>query len=133
MHDMQMVVRELRKTESTQVIILYLVICTVGYSCLGCALSWRTLVAPRTWRDGALLLALGACGYGNQFCTTKGLAKARAASVMGMQYWSLVLSVAAGWALFGEVATVVQAGGMAVIVVSMLGFLWYEARTGKSD
>ena len=127
---MQMVVRELRKTETTQVIILYLVLCTLVYSCIGCLLSWRQLIMP-TWQDAALLLGLGLCGYGNQVCTTKGLQRAKAASVMSMQYFSLVFTQIAGVVVFGEVPTAVQAAGMGMIVLCMLGYLWYEARAGK--
>ena len=126
---MQMVVRELRKTETTQVIILYLVMCTIVYSCIGCVLSWQHLVTPRSAQHVALLVGLGVFGYGNQLCTTKGLAKAKAASVMSMQYFSLVFSQLAGVFVFGEVTTPPQAAGMALIVASMLGYLWYEART----
>ena len=128
---MQIVVRELRKTETTQVIILYLVMSTLVYSCIGCALSWQHLIAPRSVQHIALLVGLGVFGYGNQLCTTKGLAKANATSVMSMTYFSLVFSQIAGVFLFGEVTTPVQAAGMALIVASMLGYLWYEARSGK--
>eukprot|EP00892_Ulva_mutabilis_P007476 jgi/Ulvmu1/50/UM001_0053.1 len=127
----KMVVRELRRTEGAQVIILYLVLCTLAYSLLGCALTWRDLVTPRSWRDIALLVVLGACGYCNQLCTTLGLAKAKAAAVMSMQYFSLVFSQIAGMLVFGEFTTPVQAAGMVVIVASMLGYLWYEARAAK--
>ena len=127
-----MVIRELRKTEATQVIILYLVICTLGYSSLGCAFTWRHLVTPRSGRDCALLLALGLCGYGNQLCTTKGLEKAKAASVMSMQYCSIVLTQLAGVVLFAEYPSLPEGAGMVVIVVSMVGYLWYEARAGNS-
>jgi len=129
---MQMVVRELRKTETTQVIILYLVMCTIVYSCIGCVLSWQHLVTPRSAQHVALLIGLGACGYGNQLCTVKGLAKAKAASVTSMQYFSLVFSQLAGVFLFGEVTTPTQAAGMALIVASMLGYLWCEARSNRT-
>ena len=125
---MQMTVRELRKTESTQVIIFYLVFCTLACSTVGCAFTWRHLVAPRSGRDCALLLALGVCGYCNTLCSTKGLAKAKAASVMSMQYCSLVFSQLAGVVLFAEYPSLAEAAGMVVIVVSMVGYLWYEAR-----
>ena len=125
---MQMVIRELRKTEATQVIIFYLVLSTLGYSLLGCAFTWRQLITPRSARDCGLLLGLGLCGYGNQLCTTKGLAKAKAASVMSMQYCSLVFTQLAGVVLFAEYPSLPQAAGMVVIVVSMVGYLWYEGR-----
>eukprot|EP00892_Ulva_mutabilis_P006920 jgi/Ulvmu1/45/UM001_0048.1 len=127
----KMVVRELRRTEGAQVIILYLVLCTLAYSLLGCALTWRHLITPRSRRDIALLVALGACGYGNQLCTTLGLAKAKAASVMSMQYFSLIFSQIAGTLVFGEFTTPAQTAGMAIIVTCMLGYLWHEARSGK--
>ena len=124
----QMVVRELRKTDTVQVMIFYLVMCTLTYSFIGCVFSWRHLVTPNSWKHAALLIGVGACGYGNQFCTLTGLSKAKAASVMSMQYFALVFSQLAGVFLFGELTTPPQAVGMIIIVASMLSYLWYEAK-----
>jgi hypothetical protein len=62
----QMTVRLLRTTEKTNVMVFYLMVCTLVYSIIGCAISYRSLVLPSTWPEGALLVAQGLFGYGNQ-------------------------------------------------------------------
>jgi drug/metabolite transporter (DMT)-like permease len=126
---LQMTVRLLRTTEKTNVMVFYLMLCTLLYSILGCALTWRRLVLPATWLEVSLLVGQGLFGYGNQICITKGLANAKAASVMCMQYFSIVISQLAGMLLFGEYTTLLGDAGMVIVVVSMLIYVWCESRT----
>ena len=121
-----MTVRLLRTTEKTNVMVLYLMVCTLVYSTAGCALTRSQLVVPTATYDLALLVGQGLFGYGNQVCITKGLANARAASVMCMQYLSIVISQAAGMALFGEFTTWRGGVGMALVVLSMVFYMWWE-------
>eukprot|EP00892_Ulva_mutabilis_P007920 jgi/Ulvmu1/54/UM001_0057.1 len=124
--------RELRRTETAQVVVLYFVCCAIALSCIGCALTWEHLVMLCGLGDLALLTALGVCGYCNQLLMTLGLARANAASVMSMQYFSLVFSQIAGVVVFHEYTTQVQVTGMGITVLSMLGYLWCEARNQKA-
>jgi drug/metabolite transporter (DMT)-like permease len=123
----QMTVRVLRSTEKTNVMVFYLMACTLVYSSLGCALTYNRLVAPRTTLEIALLIGQGLFGYGNQVCITKGLANARAASVMCMQYFSIISSQLAGMLIFGEFTTLPGDMGMLLIVLSMGAYVWWES------
>jgi drug/metabolite transporter (DMT)-like permease len=123
-----MTVRVLRSTEKMNVIVLYLMMCTFVYSVLGCLATWRSLVMPSSWAEALLLLGQGLFGYGNQICITKGLHKAKAASVMCMQYFSIVFSQLAGTLLFREFTSVWGDVGMVVIVASMCIYMWVESR-----
>lgn len=128
---MQMSVRVLRTTESMNVVVLYLMMCTFVYSIIGCAFTWTSLVLPATTAEVALLLMQGLFGYGNQICITNGLSKAKAASVMCMQYFSIVFSQLAGMWFFGEFISFWGNVGMVVIVASMCIYMWVEARSKK--
>lgn len=123
-----MTVRLLRTTEKTNVMVFYLMMCTLLYSVIGCVADRSRLVLPRSWPEAALLLGQGLAGYGNQVCITMGLRNAKAASVMCMQYFSIVISQLAGMLLFNEFTTWVGDAGMGLVVLSMAVYLWWEAR-----
>ena len=128
-----MTVRLLRTTEKTNVMVFYLMACTLAYSIIGCAFSWKHLVIPATLPECALLLAQGLAGYGNQVCITKGLANAKAASVMCMQYFSIVISQLAGMLIFSEFTTWQGDVGMGMVVASMAVYMWWESHTKKQE
>ena len=124
----QMTVRLLSSTEQLNVMVFYLMACTLVYSSLGCLLTYDQLVTPSTVTHVALLLGQGLFGYGNQICITKGLANARAASVMCMQYFSIVISELAGMLVFGEFTSAWGLVGMGLVVTSMIAYVFWEAR-----
>jgi drug/metabolite transporter (DMT)-like permease len=126
-----MTVRVLRTTEKTNVVVLYLMICTFVYSVIGCAFTWKSLIVPATTAEVAMLIGQGLFGYGNQICITKALSKAKAASVMCMQFFSIVFSQLAGMLLFEEFTGFWGALGMFIIISSMCIYMWVEARNNK--
>lgn len=67
------------------------------------------------------LLAIGAGAQLGQYCFIRAHRSARVASLAPLGYLSLVLSVGAGWLLFGEVPTTAAFAGMAVIVAGSVG------------
>jgi drug/metabolite transporter (DMT)-like permease len=112
-------------------VVLYLMICTFVYSVIGCAFTWKSLIVPTTTAEVALLIGQGLFGYENQICITNGLSKAKAASVMCMQYFSIVFSQLAGMLLFEEFTGFWGALGMFIIISSMCIYMWVEARNKK--
>lgn len=114
-----MTVRVLRSTETTHVMVLYLALCTFVYSLIGCFVVWESLVIPTTAAEVILLILQALCGYCSQVCVIKGLSKAKAASVMCMQYFSIVFSQIAGMLFFGEFTSFWGDVGMVIIVASM--------------
>jgi drug/metabolite transporter (DMT)-like permease len=125
--DVQMLVRLLRTTETNSVMILYLMMCTMLYSSIGCLLTWKDLMRPSTLFETALLVGQGLLGYGNQICITTGLRNGRAASVMNMQYLSIVVSQLLGMLVFHEFTGALALLGMLVVVASMVLFVWCES------
>lgn len=119
-----MTVRYLRSTEKTNVMVLYLVVLTGIYSSILCAINWQHVRVPRDSLSWTLLIAQGCFGYGNQVCITKGLAKAKAAQAMSMQYLSIITSQVAGMWLFSEFTNLWGAAGMAIIISTMLVYSW---------
>jgi drug/metabolite transporter (DMT)-like permease len=128
---MQMTVRFLRTTEPTNVMIFYLMLCTLVYSIIGCAATHKQLIVPTNRWEIMLLIGQGLFGFGNQVCITKGLANARAASVMCMQYFSIVISQLAGMLLFREFTSWIGDAGMVLIVLSMVVYMKLE--TGRKQ
>jgi uncharacterized membrane protein len=124
---LQMTVRFLRTTEPTNVMVFYLMVCTLVFSVVACAITHKQLIVPTSRWDIGLLIGQGLFGYGNQVCITKGLANARAASVMCMQYLSIVISQLAGMLLFGEFTSWVGDAGMILIVLSMVVYMRIES------
>jgi uncharacterized membrane protein len=62
-----------------------------------------------------------------QVCITKGLSYGRAATVMCMQYFSIVISEVAGVLLFREYPNFWGLSGMALVVSSMVAYVYAEA------
>lgn len=123
-----MTVRVLRTTEEPDVIVLYLTLCTLVVSIFGCAYLWTSLVVPSTAIEVISLFSIGCVGYLAQICMTKALAKGKVASVLCVQYISIVFSQLAGWFIFGEYVNYLGNLGMAVIVTSMCTFMWFEVK-----
>jgi hypothetical protein len=86
-----------------------------------CSLAVRAFATTQSYRYCTVV----------QMCITKGLSHAKAASVMCMQYFSIVISQAAGMLLFGEFLTWQADIGMALVVGSMVFYMWWEARARK--
>ena len=63
---MQMTVRLLSSSEPLNVMVFYLMTCTLAYSTIGCLFTWRSLITPVSAQHVALLVSQGLFGYGNQ-------------------------------------------------------------------
>lgn len=87
---------------------------------------------PASVSDVLLLLGQGLLGYGNQICITIGLRNGKAASVMSMQYLSIVVSEFLGMLMFQEFTGALALLGMLVVVACMVFFVWWEALAEKN-
>jgi drug/metabolite transporter (DMT)-like permease len=128
-----MTVRILSSSEKLNVMVFYLVACTLVYSTLGCALTYDHLVTPSSAGELALLIGQGLFGYGNQVCITNGLTHGRAVSVMCMQYLSIVTSELIGMLLFEEYTTGWGLVGMFLVVGTMVVYVLWESKRKAQD
>jgi hypothetical protein len=85
---------------------------------------WRSQMLPVHLHSS--VMNHGERGLRVQVCITKGLTYGRAASVMCMQYFSVVVSELAGMALFHEFTSPLGALGVALIIASMVAFVFWE-------
>ncbi len=82
-------------------------------------------------RDFGLLCAMGAIGTATQFMYIKGMQVGDAAAMAPIDYTRLVFAGLAGFALFGELPTVVTLVGAGVVVASTLVITWREQRIAR--
>lgn len=123
----KMCVRELRKTDTANVSVFYLSLCsTIGATIgLGASMLWGSgqgLMMPHAW-DWALFAGIGLAGYGTQICMTYALKYAKAAPAIAMSYLSVVWGLLGGYFFFHEVPNTLSICG-AVLICSctfMLG------------
>ena len=83
--------------------------------------------APLGWRDGALMLVLGAGSLGGNMCVNRALRLAPASVVVPFQYTLILWGVLFGWLAFGDVPDRLTLLGAAVIVGAGLALLRADA------
>ena len=119
-------IRQLSRTELPNTIVFYFTLLTTVMTGLSLPVSWIT-PGPL---DLLLLLATGLCGGCGQLMLTRAYSLAPAAVVAPLNYASLLLAVAFGWLLWGEVPTGTMAAGAAVVMASGLYILDRETQRG---
>ncbi len=94
-----------------------------GAGLFGAALvAWQGWTPPG-WRDGALMLVLGAGSLAGNLCVNRALRLAPASAVVPFQYTLIVWGVLFGWLAFGDVPDRLTLAGAAVIVGAGLALL----------
>ncbi len=121
-------IRQLSRTELPNTIVFYFTLLTTVMTGLSLPVSWIT-PGPL---DLLLLLATGLCGGCGQLMLTRAYSLAPAAVVAPLNYASLLLAVAFGWLLWGEVPTGTMAAGAAVVMASGLYILYRETQRGTT-
>lgn len=130
----KMCVRELRKTDTANVSVFYLSLCsTIGASIgLGVSMVWGSgqgLMMPHAWEWG-LFAGIGLAGYGTQICMTYALKYAKAAPAIAMSYLSVVWGLLGGYFFFHEIPNTLSICG-AVLICSCTFMLGVFTRKKK--
>ena len=121
-----LLIRRLVKTEESATIVLWFSLtCTVA-GLLTLPFGWVSL----TWTQLALLVTAGLCGGVAQILMTEGYRHAEVSTVAPFEYTSMIFAIAAGYFLFGEVATVNMIFGGLIVVAAGLFIIWREHRLG---
>lgn len=119
-------VRELRTTDSSNVIIFWLGgVSTIG-SLLACIVVPGQWVLPRTFPQIAFLAGTGLSAYIFQCCMTMGLRRVRAAPAAAIAYLSVVWGILAGIFIFREVPTLLSIAGAVIICLGTLAVVVSE-------
>ena len=119
-------VRNLIQTERSATIVLYFSLtCTVG----------GLLTLPFGWlwptpAQAAMLVGAGIAGGIGQILLTEAFRHADVSVIAPFEYTSLVLSLAIGYVVFGDVPTLEMLAGSVIVVLAGLFIIWREHRLG---
>ncbi len=119
-------VRKLVESESTSAIVFYFSLTCSALSLVTLPFGW---VLP-TPAEAALLVAAGLLGGFAQILLTASYRHADASVIAPFDYTSILLALAIGYGLFGEVPTGPMLIGAALVTVAGLFIIWRERQLG---
>ncbi|MFQ5624004.1 MAG: DMT family transporter [Paracoccaceae bacterium] len=122
----QVFVRKLVQTEHTAAIVFYFSVTASLLSLLTAPCGW----ALPTLGEAALLVAAGVFGGVGQILLTGSYRFAPASVIAPFEYVSMLMALAIGYALFGEVPTGTMLAGSALVVLAGLFIIWRERQLG---
>ena len=122
----QVFVRKLVATERTSAIVFWFSVTASALSLLTLPFGW---VVP-TAREAALLFAAGLCGGIGQILLTSSYRHADASVVAPFEYASILMAIGIGYAVFGEVPTLVMLAGASLVILAGVLIIWRERRLG---
>jgi drug/metabolite transporter (DMT)-like permease len=119
-------IRSLVHTEKTGTIVLWFSLSATLLSLLTLPFGWAAL----TPGQAALLVCAGMCGGLGQLLMTEAYRHAEASVVAPFEYTSMILGIAVGYMLFGDVPTLHMLVGGAIVVGAGLFIIERERRLG---
>lgn len=122
----QVFVRKLVQTESTAAIVFWFSVTATCLSLLTLPWGW-SLPGPR---EVVMLVAAGLLGGVGQILLTSSYRFADASLIAPFEYSSMILSLAVGYTIFGEVPTLAMLSGAALIVTAGVAIILRERYLG---
>ena len=122
----QVFIRNLVRTETTTAIVFWFTISSTCFSLLTIPFGWM-LPDPATFAILVLAGLLGGCG---QILLTSSYRYAEASLVAPFEYVSMLVSIAIGYAVFGEVPSLAVLGGAVVVIMAGVLIIWRERQLG---
>ncbi|MHA7886116.1 DMT family transporter [Roseicyclus sp.] len=122
----QVFVRKLVQTETVSAIVFYFSITATVLSLLTLPWGW-TLPEPQVL---ALLICAGLLGGVGQILLTSSYRHADASLIAPFEYASMILSIAVGYTVFGEVPGAATLAGGAMVVTAGILIIWRERQLG---
>lgn len=119
-------VRRLVRTEQTHTIVLYFSLSSTILSLLTFPLGW-VVPDPLTI---VLLMIAGVCGGGAQILLTQSYRYADVSTIAPFEYASIILGLAIGYFMFGEVPTWSMLLGTVIVVSAGIAIIYREHRLG---
>lgn len=121
-----LLVRNLVHTERTSTIVLWFSLTASVMALLSIPFGWQAL----TWEQTALLITAGFCGGIAQLFMTEAYRHAEASTVAPFEYTSLILGIAVGYFVFGDLPTIYTLVGGAIVIGAGIFIIWREQRLG---
>lgn len=122
----QVTVRKLVMTEQTSAIVFWFSVTSTGLSLLTIPFGW----ALPTPGQAAILVLTGLMGGIGQIFLTSSYREADASLVAPFDYASMLLALAIGYWVFGEVPTVTMLIGATIVVSAGILIIWRERQLG---
>ncbi|RNF35677.1 DMT family transporter [Paracoccus methylarcula] len=122
----QIFVRKLVQEERTSAIVFWFSFTSSVLGLLTLPFGW---VLPDA-QTAALLVASGLLGGLGQIFLTSAYRFGEASLIAPFEYVSMILSIAFGWFLFGEIATPVMLGGASLVIIAGITIIWRERQLG---
>ena len=122
----QVFVRKLVATEGTAAIVFWFSVTATLLSLLSLPWGW---VMP-TPTEALMLVFAGLCGGLGQILLTSSYRFADASVVAPFEYASMILAIAVGYFIFGEVPTWVTITGASIIIAAGVLIIWRERQLG---
>ncbi|MEL6678594.1 MAG: DMT family transporter [Pseudomonadota bacterium] len=122
----QVFVRKLVQTETTSAIVFYFSVTASVMALVTLRFGW---VWP-SWEDAVILISAGVMGALGQILMTSSYRYAETSVIAPFDYASMLLAIAVGFWIFGEVPTVTVLVGASLVVAAGLLIIWREHRLG---
>ena len=118
--------RQLVRTEKTTTIVLYFSLTAAGFSLVSLPFGWIALTGSQTF----YLIASGFCGGVAQIFLTESYRQADVSTVAPFEYTSILLAMAIGYGLFGDIPTTAMLIGTAITISAGLFIIFREHQLG---
>lgn len=121
-----LLVRRLVAVERTATIVLWFSMTASLFALCTIPFGWITLT---TWQVG-FLIASGVCGGLGQILMTESYRHAQMSTIAPFEYTSMLLAIAVGFFVFGDLPTIYMLVGGTIVVGAGLFIIWREHRLG---
>ncbi len=122
----QVFIRNIVRSETTTAIVFWFTISSTGFSLLTIPFGWALPDLPTF----GILVVAGLLGGMGQILLTSSYRYAEASLVAPFEYVSMVVSIAVGYTVFGEVPTWQVLSGTAVVIAAGVLIIWRERQLG---
>ncbi|MDN5926696.1 MAG: DMT family transporter [Hyphomicrobiales bacterium] len=121
-----LLVRRLVKSESSATIVLYFSVTATVMSLITLPFGWPSLTQGQL----TCLVFAGICGGLGQILLTESYRHAGMSVIAPFEYTSMILAIAAGYFVFGDIPTAYTIVGGAIVVGAGLFIIWREQHLG---
>ena len=121
-----LLVRKLVRTERTPTIVIWFSLTASAAALLSIPFGWE----PITGMQAVFLVSAGICGGVAQIFMTEAYRHAEASTVAPFEYTSMILAIAVGYLVFGDVPTIYMLVGGSIVIGAGIFIVWREQRLG---
>jgi drug/metabolite transporter (DMT)-like permease len=121
-----LLVRKLVRTEKTATIVLWFSMTASAAALFSVPFGWQSMTAMQA----VYLVSAGICGGVAQIFMTEAYRHTEASTVAPFEYTSLILAIAVGYLVFGDVPTAHMLVGGAIVIGAGIFIVWREQRLG---